>query len=281
MTKSKLFLTCCAVFLFTVYSCTKDNSSGGGNTDTDTQSASDVSFAESVNNDVVSISTQSEQNGITGSYNDSAFSFLIGPCSDVSIDNISLPHRLIVDFGDEDCLCYDGKYRRGKIIVSYTGLYADSGSSHTITFDNYFVNGYKIDGTHTIINNGHNAAGNITFSVNINSHITDTAGRTLTYTSSRTREWVQGSNTLGLFQWADDVYSITGTANGTGFDGKQFTVNITNALIVALNCRWIEKGTLEFTPSGEVKRTIDFGNGDCDNKITVTIAGGSFNLLLP
>ena len=76
------------------------------------------------------------------------------------------------------------------------------------------------------------------------------------------------------------MYSITGTASGTAFDGTHFTSNITSALIVALNCRWIEEGKIEFKPDGKLTRTIDFGNGDCDNKATVTIAGISFNILL-
>lgn len=272
------FLLCCAL-TFIIYSCTKDNSPGS-NTDNNTQSASDNSFAESTNSDVFNISAQSEDNGIAGNYADSSFSFILSPCATVSIDNISTPHKLIVDFGASNCLCYDGKYRRGKVLVSYTGLYRDSASTHTITFDNYYVNDYKVEGTHTIVNNGHNAAGNLTFSVNINSTITDTAGNKLTYTSVRTREWVAGESTSGLFKWTDDVYSITGTASGTSFDGTQFTSTITSPLIVALNCRWIEKGIVEFTPSGKLKRTIDFGNGDCDNKITVSIAGLSFNILL-
>ena len=97
----------------------------------------------------------------------------------------------------------------------------------------------------------------------------------------RPREWVGGESTSGLFDWTDDVYSITGTASGTSFDGTQFSSNITNPLIFALNCRWVEKGTIEFIPSDKITRTIDFGNGDCDNDATISIAGLSFNIKLP
>ncbi len=273
---SILLLGC---FLFTFYSCTKNNSSNDA--DNETQSAADNSFAESTNNDVITISTQSEDNGVTGSLGDSTYGYLLSPCANVSIDNISNPHRLIIDFGNSNCLCLDGKYRRGKILVAYTGLYRDSGSTHTISFNNYYVNDYKIEGTQTVINNGVNGADNITFSIQVNSTITDTSGRTLTYTSERTREWVAGEATEGLTGWIDDVYSITGTASGTAFDGTQFTSNIASALIVALNCRWIEEGKIEFKPDGKLTRTINYGNGDCDNKATVSIAGLSFDILLP
>lgn len=262
-----------------MYSCTKNDNPKSS--DNETQSASDNSFAESTNNDITSISAQSEDNGVGGTFNDSTYSYMLSPCATVSINTFSSPKKIIIDFGSTNCLCYDGKYRRGKILVSFNGLYRDSASTHTITFDNYFVNNYNVDGNQTVVNNGHNDNGNLTFSIQINSTITDTAGNKLTYTSTRTREWVEGESTQGLFGWHDDVYSITGTASGVAFDGTQFSSNIKNALIVALNCRWIEQGSIEFTPAGKLTRTIDFGNGDCDNKATVSIGGASFNILLP
>src|SRR6476661_7097596 len=87
-----------------IYSCTKSNNSTG-NTDNDTQSASDNSFAESTNADVASISAQSEDNGITGGYNDSTYSLLLSPCATVSINNISSPHQFFVVFGFDNCFC--------------------------------------------------------------------------------------------------------------------------------------------------------------------------------
>lgn len=280
MKKLTIYFVLCCLASAIIYSCTK-TASPGGDTGNDTQSAYDNSLAESVNNDIAIISAQSEDNGVEGSYGDSAFSPALSPCATITIDLASNPQKLTIDFGEENCLCYDGKYRRGKILVAYTGLYRDPGSTHTIIFDNYYVNDYKVEGTHTIINTGRNGAGNLTFSVDINSTITDTTGRKLYYTSERTREWVAGESTDGLFEWTDDVYSITGTAEGTAFDGTKFTSDITSPLIVALDCRWIEKGTIEFKPAGELKRTLDFGNGGCDNKVTVSIAGFLIDILLP
>ncbi len=275
--KKTVLLLGCALFLLT-YSCTKNNSST--NSDNDIQSATDNSFAESTNNDVTTISTQSEDDGTAGSLGDSTFGYMLSPCANISFDTVSIPHKLTVDFGSTNCLCFDGKYRRGKILVSYSGRYRDSASSHTITPDNYYVNNYKVDGTQTVINKGHNNAGNLTFSIQVNSTIKDTSGNTLTYTSARTREWVAGENTTGILGWRDDIYSITGTASGTSFNGTQFTSKITSPLIFALNCRWVEEGIIEFKPDGKLTRTIDYGNGNCDNKATVTIAGISFNILL-
>jgi hypothetical protein len=269
------------MFSLVYFSCSKDGKSTGNKSDNEIQSSVDNSFAQNTNDDVTSISTQSEDNGVGGTLHDSTYSHQLSPCATVTVDLSSTPKQLTIDFGSINCLCYDGKYRRGKILVSFTGLYRDSGSTHTITFVNYYVDDYKVEGTQAVVNNGHNAAGNLTFGINVNSAITDTAGRTLTYTSTRTREWVAGESTTGLDGWHDDVYSITGSASGTTFNGTSYTADITSPLIVALSCKWVEAGKIEFTPQGKLTRTIDFGNGDCDNKATVSIAGFSFNILLP
>jgi len=263
-----------------ICSCTKESKTNSNN-DNETQTASDNMLAQTINDEVTTVTAQSEDNGVSGTLGDSAFGFLLSPCATISINTISSPHQLIIDFGATNCKCLDGKYRRGEILVSFTGLYKDSGSSHTIGFDNYYVNNYKVEGTQTVTNNGHNNDGHLTFSVDINSTITDTSGNKLTYISARTREWIAGANTTGLFGWLDDVYSITGTANGTSFNGTAYTAKITSPLIVALNCKWIESGKIDFKPNDSLTRTIDFGNGDCDNKATVDVAGLSFNILLP
>lgn len=273
-------LLCCSLFIL-ICSCTKNSSTTNNNDDNETQTTADNMLAQSIHDDVTTVTAQSEDNGVGGTLADSSFGYLLSPCATISLNLASSPHQLTIDFGNTNCKCLDGKYRRGKILVSFTGLYADSGSSHTISFDNYHVNNYKVEGTQTVSNNGHNSKGHLTFSIDINSTITDTSGNKLTYISARTREWVAGESTNGLFGWLDDVYSITGNASGTSFNGTSYTAKITSPLIVALNCRWIESGKIEFKPDASLTRTIDFGNGDCDNKATVSIAGLSINIFLP
>jgi len=274
----RIFVVLCCLFLSALYSCTKENNST--NNDNETQTASDNALAQGTASDAVAMSSQSEDNGITGTITDSTAGLMFNTNVTINLNFTASPKVLTIDFGSSNTVCFDGKYRRGKVIVSFTGLYRDSGSNHTITFDNYYVNNNKVDGSIVVINNGHNEAGNLTFSVKSALTITDTSGNTLTYNDDHVREWVAGEETKGLNEWHDDVYSITGSASGTGFTGDQFTSNITSALIVALNCKWIEQGTIEFKPAGKLTRTIDFGNGDCDDKATVTIAGVSFDILL-
>ena len=60
--------------------------------------------------------------------------------------------------------------------------------------------------------------------------------------------------------------------------GNSFTATILSPLVIALDCRWIKDGTLEFSPSGKLKRTIDYGypGGGCDKYAQVTIGNGTY-----
>lgn len=256
-----------------ISSCKKDKEEP----DTDTSSALDNSFAEKTYNDVYEIADEAGD-GSVSTYRTGDNYQILSNCAVVTIDLTSNPHRITIDFGSTNCYCKDFKYRRGKILVDFTGAYRDSASVHTISFDNYYVNDYKVMGTKRVTNNGHNAAGNLSFAVSVNGSIINTSGNTMTWNSTRTREWIEGESTI--LNWTDDAYSITGSAYGTSFNGTQFTANITNPLIVALNCRWIKQGKFEFTPSGKATRYFDYGPLGCDEDASVTINGVTYYIKL-
>ena len=188
---------------------------------------------------------------------------------------------LIITFGfnnganvNVNCLCADGRYRRGVINVVYSGKYRDSLSTHTISFNNYFVNENQISGGKIVTNKGRNASGHPVFDISVNGTVVlANNGGTITWVSNRTREWIAGYTTFGPGNWNDDVYLITGSANGTGASGNTFNATITTPLKRAMNCRWFESGTVDFTPAGKSTRTLDYGGSGCDDQATVTING--------
>ncbi len=260
------------------------------NTDNDTAAASDNALAEGTYNDVHNIADQAINNNVT-SYSPVNTSGEKGICSlcafSILIDTTTNPvpgtHTMSITFGSGNnatvnCLCQDGRYRRGTINVTWSGRYRDAGSSHTITFTNYYVNDNQIMGTKTVTNNGYNGAGHLTFSISVNGTIIKAnGGGTITWTSSRTREWIAGESTP---TWSDDEYLITGSASGTNAAGNSFTAAITTPLDVKLNCHYIVAGAFSITPSGKPTRSVDFGNGVCDNQATVTINGNVYNITL-
>ena len=248
--------------------------------DSDTTTAGENALAEGYFNDANSISDQAAAGNlssfVSANTNESDERSMMSSCATIVHDTTTSPRTITINFGTANCLCNDGRYRRGVINVSYTGRYRDSLSTHTITFTNYFVNDNQVLGTKTVTNNGRNNAGNLTFSISVNgSVIKANNGGTITWASSRTREWIAGENTL---IWSDDAYLISGTASGTNSAGNSYTANITTALKIKLSCKWIVSGQMELTPSGKATRTINWGNGDCDDDATVTINGNTYNI---
>ncbi|GAB4134666.1 MAG: hypothetical protein Fur0041_08160 [Bacteroidia bacterium] len=272
-------LTIAAFASLVLTSCRRDEE------DTDTNASSDNAFAEAMYNDVTNIADEAGYNGTVSNYRlgDPADNGLLSTCATVTFDSLSNADQdtITINFGTTNCQGNDGRYRRGKIYVYYTGRYRDSASTHTITFDNYFVNDNQILGTKTVTNLGHNSAGHLVYDINVNGQIILASnGGTIIWTSQRQREWVQGETTP---LWNDDIYSITGSANGTSANGETFTVQITNPLIrnMAFGCRrHFVQGTFQITPQNKPMRTVDFGSGACDDIATVTINNRTYTIHL-
>ena len=267
-------LTVSAV-LFT--GCRKDDE------DTDTNAAADNAFAESCYSDVTNIADEAGISGTLSNYRVGDNEGILSACATLTFDTLTSTDQdtITIDFGTVNCPCNDGRNRRGKIIVYYTGQYRDSASAHTIGFDNYYVNDNQVLGTKTVTNLGHNAAGHLVYDINVNGQINlANAGGTITWTSQRQREWTQGESTM---IWSDDVYSITGSASGTSASNENFSVTITSPLIrnMALGCRrHFTQGIAEITPGSRPMRTVDFGTGACDDIATVTIGTRTFTIHL-
>lgn len=255
------------------------------NEDNDTSGSSDNAYAEATFNDVNNIADEAGISGSLSNYKtgQDLGGILASSCATITLQNANTGNQdtLTIDFGPNNCQCADQRYRRGKVIVYYSGMYKDSASTHTITFSNYFVDDNQISGTKTVTNKGHITNGNLTFDVVVNGQIdlANNAG-TITWSSNRTRVWTSGESTIF---WNDDVYSISGSATGTDRNGKSFSATITTPLVrnMALGCRrHFVSGVFDFVPQGKPTRTVDFGNGACDNVATVTINGKTYTVYM-
>jgi hypothetical protein len=246
----------------------------------DTTVASDNEQSETFSNDVMNIADNAAKSGSAGFRTSSPAEVYesLSQCATITHDTISNPHSLIIDFGTVNCLCGDGRNRRGKILVTYTGRYFEIGAVKTMTFDNFYRNDNKLEGTRTITNNGLDSQGRMNWTVNAqNMKITKSNGKVHTWNSVRTRTMLAGNDTQN---WNDDVYEITGSASGVNAKGLNYTANITKPLHRAMSCRWIDSGTIEITPEGRASRTVDFGNGNCDDQATVNVRNKTRNITL-
>ncbi|MEO5675253.1 MAG: hypothetical protein ABIQ74_11465 [Chitinophagales bacterium] len=246
---------------------------------------------DSANNDVTAVTdhaiAEGESNRVIQAVNSAAYHYdvrdiqddsILPSCANITIDTISLFKSITIDFDTVPCLCsdWDGKYRQGIISATWTGLYRDSGTVITITTMDYYQGMLpsemnKFDYNKTVTSMGHNANGNLHYSINvIEALVTIYSGQTISWTSQRDREWTLGDSTLLPF---DDVYSITGSASGTDRNANPFSVIITSPLIAAFTCPWIKEGTLDITHGNLPVAILDYGGGSCDASATVTING--------
>lgn len=190
-------------------------------------------------------------------------------CATITVDTTQNPKVILIDYGITDCLCMDGKTRRGAIVTTFSGPYRQTGTVITHTPQDYYVNNYKIEGTKVVINEGLNTAGNPHFSVGIDGTITRADGDQYTYTSDRTRVWINGHSTV-LNSW-DDEYEITGMASGTTHEGGSYTITTETPILYRIGCRWPVSGVLNIDLSS-LNRDIlvDYGDGNCDLSFTAT-----------
>ena len=205
---------------------------------------------------------------------------LADSCPTVTIANPETgiwPKTLTVDFGTGCSGLYDNT-RSGKIIIEVTGPRLEAGSKKTITFDNYYFNGIKVEGTKVIENAGYNENQNLVFSVKLtDGKLTLPDGRFIERTADHQREWISGLLTKNIW---DDECLVTGTATGTTLEGVAYSNTITTALHWKRACFFIVSGVVKIEREGKPDVDINYGTGDCDAVAVVTRNGESREILL-
>lgn len=244
----------------------------------DTSSSSEDALAESIFDNVSNIANEAYSKSTDNNKSTDEGSLFLGDCVEITLDTITIPHALIIDFGEENCLCNDGRYRRGKIIVSFTGRYRHPGTVITHEFEEYHVNDNKVDGSKIVINMGLNDNGKMYFNIEVVAVIYKAGGGTISWSSSRERVWIEGRNTFTLW---DDVYLLSGEADGIRADGHTWEMEILTPLRKELGCKHFVSGTLEIKPDDKPLRILDYGTGECDNIATVLINGVTYTITLP
>ena len=261
-------LSIAAAILLMVAACKKDKSE---QPDLDYTSASDHAMADDAFTDMQQTADDAVANNGLRDGNDAC-----DPT--VTFDTISVPHTMLIDFGTVNCTANNGHTRRGKIHVSWTGAYRDSGTVITITPEDFYRNDNHVQGVKTVTNMGHDSNGHTYFNVQVDGTVTSADNSwTAEHHATRVRTWMAGEDTPDRM---DDVYYITGGGHGTNRHGLAYTLSITSPLHKAVNCAWIEQGAVEILPQGKPVRIIDWGNGSCDGILTVTVNGHTFTITI-
>ncbi len=291
----KGLLAFAAFAAFTLVSCKKDNTSANAGTSVSEEStmsaAADETVANSQFDDVfnsavgIDDATAGDDVGISGSdglgvygrtaVNSKDASFREDSshrCFTVTVipkDRGSFPKTITIDFGN-GCLGIDGKLRKGKIITVYTGKMHIPGSTATTSFDGYYVDSFHIEGVHIVQNTSSSNQKEFTVKVQDGKITNMNNGKWVSWTKNRVHTQVEGNGTpLWPF---DDVYNISGTSNGSNSNGTSWSTEISSALVWKFICYWIVEGKVNITVNGSTG-VLDYGDGNCDNKATITVNG--------
>ena len=183
--------------------------------------AEDVSMADNYSSDAykrVENEAKGSQSGDIGKMGTTTWVSSLDTCALVTlnVNGGNFPMTLTIDFGG-GCTDTYGVTRKGKIIGVFSGRYTDAGTTVDVSFDNYFVNDHKVEGTKVIANTGRNNSNQLEFTVTDDNLITKSDGGQVTWESVRTHAWTAGEGT-GIWI-CDDEYTITGIASGNASDG--------------------------------------------------------------
>lgn len=280
MIKKSLFLTFVSAFLFFA-SCEEEI------TQINTQqkdAAEDQSIVDGYFNEANDMSTRAFQtpsaadlsgraNGktititVTG---DTRFNGATVTLESTSTNAFAPQGKITVDFGAGKT-DPNGVTRKGKMILTYSGLRFLPESFTELTFDNYFINNVKIEGKRRVTTTVFDNTG-ITFNVkDTGGKATFADGKIITREATLIQKLIFGGAN-GQPSW-----SVSGTASGTTRESKNYQLVIEKALVYKAQCIAAKivvpvEGIAILTVDGIVL-TVDYGNGECDNKATLTVAG--------
>ncbi|MEP6614944.1 MAG: hypothetical protein ABJA57_00125 [Ginsengibacter sp.] len=190
-------------------------------------------------------------------------------CASVTVTPLQgFPKNIVLDFGT-GCTSGNGVTRKGKILIAISDSLRKSGSVAVMTFDGFYVNNFKKEGTITWTNTS--SAGTKSWQRKAeNGKITAPDGKY--WLHSGTKNIVQVAGVTTPHNLLDDVYSITGDHTVTNAAGKTRTSTIIEALEKKVICENIDKGKVKIQGPNHFA-VLDYGDGTCDRVATISIDG--------
>jgi hypothetical protein len=269
--KTKIFIMIAALAILSFSSCTKQSLIDQTSIDlADDDAVSDAVFEDVFNTvDNADIILEGIPKGdITKSQ-----PVLTDSCPAITITHPSdevWPKTITIDFG-EGCTGLFDNTRAGKIIIVVTGPRKEAGSKKTVSFENYYFNGIKVEGTKEIENMGYNNNQNLVFSVKLmNGKLTLPDNKFIERSFEHQREWTAGALTRNIW---DDEFLITGSTAGININGIAYTNTIMTALQWKRVCRFVVSGVVKIEREGAEPVEINYGDGECDAVATVMRGG--------
>jgi hypothetical protein len=194
-------------------------------------------------------------------------------CATLTPDTLGNPKSLIVDFGSAGCASPSGRTRSGKLIIYQTGYYSVAGSSCTVYFDSFYINGYNYSSNFTVVTT---STGYLLQPTNLKITAPDSS-----FFYSCSGSYIMTfSNGAATTIADDDEFTVSGSMTFTGRNGNSGLCTVVNTanLLVKASCAEVVSGQLKVEPNGLAERSLDFGSGTCDKSVSATINTESVTL---
>lgn len=267
--------------VFSTQSCSKQDN--GSISSTDISLAQDDAYASALFDEVDDMVVTEVANLDASGYSTNAKkSFEEDVCRTVTVDHpdsTTFPKVITIDYGTGCSVVFNGDTitRAGQIVITITNRWWMEGAQHSVSFNNFYMNGAKIEGTRIITNMGINAKRHLELGIELkNGQITFQDGTVMTREANHVREWARTFNPM------NDTVFVSGTANGVNILGETYSRTIIDPLVMvhcpANHMRWVTVGgSIEITNSERGTTTIDFTGNDCDSNVRINKDGYRYN----
>ena len=279
--KTRNYLLAAVLAAFSLTACKKTNTAA---TIDEIETTFDVSTKQAIadnltqdDNDI--LDEVAASNDLSGSYTFGPIVTMdnLGSCAVVTITGNFPAKNIKIDFGT-GCTNAAGVTRKGIINIVLTDSVRKTGSVATVTFNNYYINNYKKEGTITWTNTTVTGSNTPSWNRKVeNGKITAPNGDFWLHTANISITQTAGVGTPNNL--TDDIFLISGTRTATNAAGKSRTATTIAALQKKTACSNIDKGQLQVQGPNHVA-VIDFGDGSCDRLATISIDGSAPRTIL-
>lgn len=176
------------------------------------------------------------------------------------------PINFQIDFGTGTCPSAEGITRSGSLKVAMSKKWSAYNHTITVNFINYKEDNVSYSGVIEIARKD-----STKYDYIIKNVILNNGEYSIVFSAELTIHQNAGYQTKEII--ADDSFKITGTTSGTNSQKRAYTSTITSELTKRPSCRYISSGKCSVTPNGLKARTVNFGDGNCDDEATYLMDG--------
>jgi len=184
-----------------------------------------------------------------------ALNYVSGDTIDISQGNV----RFNMMFSN--CYDFDGLLKNGTIRCDLSDYFINSNATCKVTFFDFSISGHQLNGAVLITKTGLND-----YQLTLDNVTQQVGTRYIGYSGQVNYAFVRGINDTII---SDDILYVIDNGVLSDRFGNLSTIN-NPSMARNLDCSWFSSGLVEIVDNDNNTQVLDLGNGDCNNKATIT-----------